>query len=66
MLYIYIYIVVSLENSLRILHKCVTDGAEKEQSVDEILIPMIEHVSIVFIISLCFEVLYGQFEVKPN
>ncbi|KAJ9543843.1 hypothetical protein OSB04_023550 [Centaurea solstitialis] len=34
---------LSLENSLRILHKCVRDGAEKEESLDSILIPMIEH-----------------------
>ncbi|MFS8002117.1 putative armadillo-like helical protein [Helianthus anomalus] len=34
---------LSLENSLRILHKYVRDGAEKEESLDEVLIPMIEH-----------------------
>ncbi|KAI7743189.1 hypothetical protein M8C21_012206 [Ambrosia artemisiifolia] len=34
---------LSLENSLRILHKYVRDGAEKDESLDEILIPMIEH-----------------------
>ncbi|XP_071720458.1 uncharacterized protein [Rutidosis leptorrhynchoides] len=34
---------LSLANSLRILHKFVRDGAETEQSVDEILIPIIEH-----------------------
>ncbi|KAI3811705.1 hypothetical protein L1987_21434 [Smallanthus sonchifolius] len=34
---------LTLENSLRILHKYVRDGAEKEESLDEILIPMIEH-----------------------
>ncbi|KAI3679664.1 hypothetical protein L2E82_51062 [Cichorium intybus] len=34
---------LSLENSLRIFHKYVRDGAEKEESLDEILIPMIEH-----------------------
>ncbi|XP_071717853.1 uncharacterized protein [Rutidosis leptorrhynchoides] len=34
---------LSLENSLRILHKFVRDGAETEQPVDEILIPIIEH-----------------------
>ncbi|KAD3336291.1 hypothetical protein E3N88_31810 [Mikania micrantha] len=33
---------LTLENSLRILHKYVRDGAEKEESLDEILIPMIE------------------------
>nr|XP_043612330.1 uncharacterized protein LOC122584038 [Erigeron canadensis] len=34
---------LSLENSLHILHKYVHDGAEKEQPLDEILIPMMEH-----------------------
>ncbi|XP_024965629.1 uncharacterized protein LOC112505833 isoform X2 [Cynara cardunculus var. scolymus] len=34
---------LSLENSLRILHKYVKDGAEKEEPLDAILIPMIEH-----------------------
>ncbi|KAL4587515.1 hypothetical protein LXL04_000386 [Taraxacum kok-saghyz] len=34
---------LSLENSLRTLHKHVRDGAEKKESLDEILIPMIEH-----------------------
>ncbi|XP_071721379.1 uncharacterized protein [Rutidosis leptorrhynchoides] len=34
---------LSLEISLRILHKFVRDGAETEQPVDEILIPIIEH-----------------------
>nr|GEV80365.1 hypothetical protein [Tanacetum cinerariifolium] len=34
---------LTLENSLRILHKYVKDGAEKEEHLDEILIPMIEH-----------------------
>ncbi|XP_023752977.1 uncharacterized protein LOC111901348 isoform X1 [Lactuca sativa] len=36
-------LVLSLENSLRILHKYVRDGAENEGSLDEIMIPMIEH-----------------------
>ncbi|KAK1427113.1 hypothetical protein QVD17_15796 [Tagetes erecta] len=34
---------LSLENSLRILHKYARDAAQKEESLDEILIPMIEH-----------------------
>ncbi|KAI3667410.1 hypothetical protein L6452_42467 [Arctium lappa] len=34
---------LSLENSLRILHKYVRDGAEKEESLDAIMVPIIEH-----------------------
>lgn len=35
---------VSLEHSLWILHKYIKDEAEKELSLDQVLVPMIEHV----------------------
>lgn len=35
---------VSLEHSLWILHKYIKDEAEKESSLDQVLVPMIEHV----------------------
>ncbi|KAM7524534.1 hypothetical protein LguiA_014436 [Lonicera macranthoides] len=34
---------VSLEHSLWILHKYIKDEAEKEESLDQVLVPMIEH-----------------------
>lgn len=41
----------SLEDSLWFLHKFVKDGAERDQKLDDILIPIIQHV---FLISIFF------------
>lgn len=43
----------SLEDSLWFLHKFVKDAAERDQNLDDILIPIIQHVLLILSIFCC-------------